>query len=488
MIMSGVFGSSCQKFLSIDETNPNSASLVPPDLLLAAALNATATNVTNPNNYDFIYLWYGLWCVSNGYSQPTTLTQYNLANSAYYQLDWENAYLNMQNYDYMELNSASSQNKPYRAIAKIMKVYIMQYLVDTYGNVPYSQALKAGVGNLKPGYDNQQAIYEDLVIQLDSAMNLIDNLSLDAVQIGSTDIVYGGDMGLWKKFANTIKLRMLINQSGMSGRSGYISTALATTPHTTADYIGDGEGAWANPGYLQSTGKMNPFWEIFYKQDGSEQADGLRYYMAGQDACNFLTDNNDPRKTRFFVPYTGETIQGNYFGALVLQPVPVTSLLGPGLLRAYNQSAPLFTESESLFLQAEAVSRGLIDGDAKALYEDAVTQSIVYEGGTAGDAGAYLAQASNPQTSFDVATDKINLIITQKWISLNGLNPMPIWTDFRRTGFPNFLHFSQDPARQSNTPPVRLLYPQTELNTNNENVLAQGVINAFTSKIFWQNR
>jgi hypothetical protein len=65
---------------------------------------------------------------------------------------------------------------------------------------------------------------------------------------------------------------------------------------------------------------------------------------------------------------------------------------------------------------------------------------------------------------------------------------MPVWTDYRRTGFPDFLHWSQDPARKNDTPNVRLLYPQTEINTNNDNVLKQGDINPFTSKIFWQNR
>ena len=65
---------------------------------------------------------------------------------------------------------------------------------------------------------------------------------------------------------------------------------------------------------------------------------------------------------------------------------------------------------------------------------------------------------------------------------MNGLNPMPIWTDYRRTGYPRFHSFvSQDPARINDTPPVRLLYPQTEISTNNDNVLAQGDINLFTS-------
>ena len=488
-----VLGTSCQDFLTVNEVNPNSASAVPANLILPGALNNTARLYNQPDNYSFVYFWYGCMSVSGGYSQPTNLTQYNLLNSSY-QGDWSNSYLNLQNYDYIEQKATTDKLKPYKAIAKIMKVYVFQNLVDCYGNVPYSQALKGSAADqvLKPAYDDQKTIYEDLVLQLDAAMELINSSPADAEEVGDYDIVYHGDMSLWLKFANTLKLRILINQSDMANRSSYITTALATTPHTTADYIGLGEGAWSNPGYLNTADKMNPFWENFYKQDGSQQSDGLGYYVAGQDACDFLTTGNDPRKLRFFQANsaTGTTVKGNYFGAVVLEPVPTTSKLGPGMLQSFDQSSPFMTDFESLFLQAEAVQRGFITGTAKSLYESAVTSSIIYMGGPSGNSGgaaSYLAQTLQ-NINFDASTNKLRAIITQKWCALNGLNPMPIWTDYRRTGFPDFIHWSQDPARKNDTPNVRLLYPQTEINTNNDNVLAQGDINPFTSKIFWQNR
>jgi hypothetical protein len=106
--------------------------------------------------------------------------------------------------------------------------------------------------------------------------------------------------------------------------------------------------------------------------------------------------------------------------------------------------------------------------------------------GTSAAAATYLAQ-TRLDVSYDI-TPSIKLIVTQKWCALNGISPVVIWTDYRRTGYPDFLHFTQDPARLNDTPPVRMLYPQTEISTNNDNVLAQGTINVFTSKIFWQNR
>ena len=98
------------------------------------------------------------------------------------------------------------------------------------------------------------------------------------------------------------------------------------------------------------------------------------------------------------------------------------------------------------------------------------------------------SNVGDPAVDFDAATDKIKCIISQKWIALSGNTAVEIWTDYRRTGFPSEITWSGDAAKKNPTPPVRLLYPQTELNTNTDNVSAQGAINLFTSKIFCQNR
>jgi len=358
-------------------------------------------------------------------------------------------------------------------------------LVDIYGNIPYSEALQSGTGILKPKYDPQADVYKNVLIELDTAMALINKIPATAEDPGAHDIVFHGDMTKWWKFANTIKLRMLLNMSYNSSLAAQVTAAIATTPHSSADYLGAGEGAMSNPGYAQSTGKMNPFYERFYKQDASQQADGLGYFVPSQDACDFLNANNDPRRLLLFAPYSGTLIQGNYFGAALLNLPSVTSKLGTGMVKTFNADSPILTDFESLFLQAEGVEKGLVTGDEKALYEAAVTQSIIYEGSNAAAAGVYLSQVGNTNTSYDAATDKIKLIITQKWLALNGVSAMPIWNDWRKTGYPNFIHWSADQLKLNLTPPVRLLYPQSEISTNNDNVLLQGTIDTFKSKIFW---
>jgi hypothetical protein len=108
--------------------------------------------------------------------------------------------------------------------------------------------------------------------------------------------------------------------------------------------------------------------------------------------------------------------------------------------------------------------------------------------GLTAEAAALYTISDKSNVNYDLASNKLNLILNQKWISLNGIAPVEVWTDYRRSGIPSFIHFSEDPAKQNPTPPVRLLIPQREIDYNNENVLAVGPINAFTSKIFWQNR
>jgi hypothetical protein len=489
-----VLGNACKKdFLSVNEKNPNNASAVPASFILPAALNSTAAFLNSAGSFPFVYEWYGLWSISGGYSQDLNMTGYNLTNSSFNGI-WSNSYINLQNYDYIEKNSTTASLRSYRAIAKIMKTFVYQNLVDVYGNVPYTEALKTDKGILKPKYDDQKAIYEDLVIQLDTAMNLIKNTPADAEAVGTKDLIYGGDMTKWAKFANTLKLKILLNQSGMAGRGTYITAALATT--SSVGFIGAGQGAWHNPGYIQSAGKMNPFWESFWNSTGS-QGNNMTFYMAGQDAIDFMAANADPRRTRLYLPYSGTLTQGNYFGALILQTVPNTSKLGNGVLQKFNQNAAILTDIESLFLQSEAVQRGYITGDAQALYEAAVTASIVYFGQksssdatsyvplTTADAATYLAQAGKTLVNWPSSPNKIQTIITQKWIALSSLNPVSIWDDIRRSHFPDFIHYSADPNKKNATPCIRMPYPQSEISTNNDNVLLQGTIDLFTSKIFW---
>ncbi|NWJ49395.1 MAG: SusD/RagB family nutrient-binding outer membrane lipoprotein [Bacteroidetes bacterium] len=500
-----ILGSSCKKdFLSVNESNPNIAASVPGNLILPAALSATVNIMDNPKNWDFVYLWYGIWSISGGYTINSDLSQYNIRNSSY-QGNWDNLYLAAKSFDDIEKASTTTQASYSLAIAKIMKAYIFQNLVDLYGDVPYTEAFK-GSANLKPKYDKQQTIYEDLITQIDAGLAAIKAAPSDVyVPKATEDIMYSGDMTKWVKLANTLKLRILLHQSGMAGRDSYIKAHITTA----GGFIGAGEGANVNPGYLLNAGQMNPTYAVFYTAAGANVDGGFNYYKAHEDIVDYMWNNanyGDLRIFALFQPYSGVSFKGNYFGVGSQLSPTASSSIGTGNIQTYNQSAPILTDVESLFLQAEAAQRGYIGttADAKTYYDAALLASYTYFGltttnkwskatGGSGttDYNTFIKDnAGDGNFDFSAATDKLKLIITQKWVSLSGMAGVEIWTDYRRTGFPTGLHWSTTNGVKNTTPPIRLLYPQNEISRNGDNVPAIGrnAADLFSAKIFWQNR
>jgi hypothetical protein len=480
----------CKKdYLDIN-TNPNKPSDVTPGLVLTNALNSTAVNTTGSISfYQFASTWTGYWNYSGAVSAFAEERSYQFTtNYAPAVSTWDNLYHNLEDYDYVEKQSLALNNTYFNAISKTMKAYDYQNLVDIFGNIPYSDALKS-ISSIRPKYDKAQDIYEDLAKKLDTAANLFkDNVGKVATADAAYDIMYKGDAAKWGKFANTLKLRILLRQSEMPGRANYILAEIAKINANGLGFIGAGDGGSVNPGYTNSAGKQNPFWSTFgYSPVGkSSPKDGHRFYIASAYALNFYQGNNDPRLPKLYTTIDdgkGTTYSGSAFGPTAGNDdnPQFKSAIGTGLLKGADMAQPLLTDFESLFLQAEAAQRSYISADVRGLYESAVQQCFTYLG--AGSATAYLA--ANSVSNWNLAPDKLTLIMTQKWAAMNGINDMETWADYRRLNIPADIPISNNPAASVRQVPVRLLYPQSEYNYNPENVLAQGAISQFTSRIFW---
>lgn len=484
-----VLGACKKDYLDIN-TNPNKPSTVTPGLVLTNALNTTASSTTGSiNYYRFASTWIGYWNYSGAVAAFAEERSYQFTTNYGPALDiWANLYHNLEDYDYVEKQAKVLNNSFYLAVAKTMKAYDYQNLVDIYGNIPYTQAL-GSTAFIRPAYDKGQDIYEDLAKKLDTAATLFKNsVGQVASADAAYDIMYKGDATKWGKFANTLKLRLLIRQSEISGRTAYIQSEIAKIDANGLGFIGVNDGGAVNPGYSNSAGKQNPFWAEFgYSPVGkTAPTDGHRYYIASTYGLNFYQSNNDPRLPFLYTTINdgaGSNYSGSPFGltATTDDNPQYKSAIGTGLLKGADMAQPLLTDFESLFLQAEAAQRGYLSTDARSLYESAVQQSFTYLG--AGTASTYLEE--NSISSWDLATDKLTLIMTQKWAAMNGINDIESWSDYRRLNIPSNIPISNNPAASVRKVPVRLLYPQTEYNYNPDNVLAQGTINQFTSRIFW---
>lgn len=494
-----LFSTGCKKgFLTDLAVNPNQPSQAPASLILPPILTGYASNV-----YFSVVpmgLWMGYYSISGGYSvNNNTETYYVSAASPNI---WDSEYGILKNAAYMEQTAAEDPNGQYSvAVAKILKAWGFQTIVDAYGMAPYSQAFK-GSGDFFPAYDQGQAIYDSCIMQLDNAINLIQNAPSTAANLGSNDIMFGGDMTQWAKFANTLKLRFIIRQSNVISGSDAQSEIAKTA---AVGYLTD--DAIVNPGYLNTAGKQNPFWGSYgVSAGGSLYSDGFNYIKAGGAALDFFSKKQDPRlfyvyapdgitpnTTDFFATDTNYVdYHGVYYGdrkTATDQGTNGTAGIGHGIMSGPTAGVPLMLAAESYFLQSEAAVRGWTTDDAQELYISGIKSSYEYLYTAAGDSKAEADAAALNYDTTNAGTANIQNIITQKWAALAGINSFEAWNEYRRTGYPNtsVLPETKFPGNTRHIP-TKLMYPTSEQNTNQDNYKAAVAAgnDPQSTKVFWE--
>ncbi|AMR31062.1 hypothetical protein A0256_06300 [Mucilaginibacter sp. PAMC 26640] len=475
-LATGAILSGCKKDFLSQEVNPNTPSVTTPQFALSGA-EKVAADIPNLS-FNVYGIWVGYAAPSGNFVPSPALQQYQFTTDNFNVFG--TLFGNATNFNNLEVISADPAFAKFKAIAMIMKAYDFQQLVDVYNNVPYTQAFQAST-YLFPKYDKGADIYADLVVQLTAAKALID-ANGSATDPGASDIIFKGDMAKWKRFANTLILRLAIRQSKTNG-----ATAKAALPAAAGnDYVTDDFTVAANPGYTGSgfEGQQSPFWRNFGTDiSGNPVGTSVR---GGAFALELLRGFNDPRLGKEYALTTNDNVyRGIVLGDPNAPQNPKSSNFGPGLLKGPTQDAVLLGSAQSLFLQAEAVTRGWITGDAQDLYQRGITASFVALGLTAADATTYYTQ-NLANVGWTASTDKLQAIITQKYIAMNGYSFFEGFNEFKRTGFPAGVPRSIDTKAIGNIIPNRVFYPTSEYQQNSAAVGAEGTIDPFTSKIFWQ--
>ena len=481
----------CKKgAFDINDTNPNVPSNVSPKFLLSGSLVNTASLVRGGNS-DYAELYMGYWSVSGDYIPDIQAETYQ-TTTGYYSGNWNSGYLNVKNYKQMEDLAASDANAVnYTAIAKIMKSFVFERMVDQYNNIPYSSALQGGTVDF-PTYDAGLSVYTSLINQLDSAITIINTAPATAELPGSYDVMFQGNMALWVKFANTIKLKIALNLSKSSTGSSLIQTALQGL--TSNSFLGTGDvDAAINPGYSNnSNAQQSPFYQdMGFNTSGASQGN-QSYYRACSYIVNKMYAQNDTlRLYQLFAAnaQTPSVVLGRPFGSNISvgQDNQHISAMGPGLLQTPTSAAVILPITESLFMQAEAVLDGYLQGDAGALYKSAMEASFnllqVPNAKTAAD--NFITNSTDPNVNYTISSNTLQTIVYQEWIAVSGFDPLASYNNYRRLGIPSDLPVSIFAGNVATHIPYRLLYPTTEYSYNSSNVNAQGTINNLTSKIFW---
>ena len=383
--------------------------------------------------------------------------------------------------DYVKDNG----NEALAGVSEIMSVLIYQNLVDHFGDIPYFDALKGTPekgGILAPVYDDDQAIYNNLVVRLDAAITV---LSSTEDEVGPEDLIYEGDLDKWIALANSLKLRILMRQSITNPAVGPAVTALIAN----GTFIEDEAGLARIP-FGGATGQnYNP---QFARREGGVG----QFYVASKSSTDVLTALNDPRG---LVLYDEAEDPGGLVGLKqgnineLISPKPADFSFPSAVAYGEANDVILMSHWEVMFLRAEAAMRFATSDNQKAMFDAAVTAHFVYVGLTEDDANDYLTTSAvyDPTAS---TLAKSNLIGIQKWISMNGLQESEGWIESRRFDQPGSNIFTNTTTGIFDTPsrstlpegvfPSIRLYPQSERSLNPENVPPGRTV---TSKVFWDN-
>ncbi len=419
-----LFLSSCDKFLDINE-NPNFPTDVSDELLLTSSI-ASVTNVYAADWGLIGSFWSQHWAQNNTSSQYKTFESYTISsNENVIERSYRAMFVDGLSDNEIFLKKVeANENWGAYLMGAVIKAYGFQYLVDMYGNVPYSEAFM-GAEKLNPIVDKGDKVYASIYTLLKDALSknvsrfVPENYELN-------DIIFGGNIDDWAAFGQSLRLRILLRQFDAN-------TSFATTEITKllADmeaeriHLLDKNAAVTN--FEDADSKSNPLYE-----SDQRQLNTPNNLKACATFISYLQANVDTRMSKLFRP-----VGGNYYGLVPgSSNVPSTEFEAPTLIASpiVTPTMPVYwmTYAESELLISEAYLRlGKIEM-AKTHYENGVTASFDRMGADIGD---LLSEAYKfPTSGFN---NQLKAIIMQKWVdAADGGRGLESHIERVRTGYP----------------------------------------------------
>ena len=435
---------------------------------------------------EYTWFWNDELIQFTAFTGGTTRNEHRyVISNANWQSVW-NAYTSFTNNTLHMYDLAEEQgDEALRAIALTYKVLFMSNLTDMYGDIPYAEAFtgrKVG-GTKTPKFDSQKEVYQQLFADLEAANNIY--ATSPVFQNPAMDGIYGGKMDNWRKFNNSLYLRLLCR---VSGRSEMNAGAKITEIMNNADkypvFTSNNDNA------IVKFSGLDPYRNYFYDMTEGNFTTSGRKLTQQLIKMTVLSDGTgtqvyeDPRLS-IYGRKNGSAWKGTVAGCTEEQRGVVdggTSWLNYMVFCRPDAPCFLMDYAEVQFIYAEAALRGLIPGGetaAKNYYEVAVTASLQKwsEQGqyslapvsiTASDITAFLA--SDLASWDNAAVSKEELIANQKFLALFWTG-MEAYHEYRRTGFP-ILTIGPGTGQNDFILPTRFAYPNTTMATNSENAQA----------------
>ena len=443
VIFSLLAATSCGDFgdTNIDPKTPTSAE---PGYLFASATKAlidwkTSTSV----NYNVMRLAAQYW------------SQVTYTNESRY--DWEGRQISDQMWGELyartlaDLQEAKrlteGEVEPMRANMNaqisVLEVYTWQLLVDSFGDIPYTEALNA-FEDASPDYEDAATIYADLIERLDAAISGFDPSSTG---FASGDLIYGGDIDNWIALANSLKMRIGIRLADVQP-----TTAQMLVTEGAAGAFTSNEQNAIMP-YESEVATGNPMYNELVLS-------GRTDYVGSNTLVDIMNERSDPRLAYYLEPVGTEFIGLSYGDESSANFENYSNV--NDMLKDPTFPGVLMTHSEVEFILAEAAVRGYpVAGTAEEHYNAGITASIMFWGGTEAEAAAYLAQ---PEVAFATAAggNTLNAIAVQKWISFYNEADQG-WIEWRRLDYPPF---NAPENMNLEDIPLRYEYPTNESSIN----------------------
>lgn len=480
--------SSCKKYLDINKDPDNIlAKQAPLDLLLTnTTVNIGFDGGSDLFRYSALLSQQLSGQTTGGETQTQAFEKYNI-QSADVNNQWISSYsTTLNDLETVIKQAAAIQAPHYSGVAKLLKAYTYQLLVDAWGDIPFSEALK-NTENLFPKYDNDEDIYKGIIKLIDEGIAEI-NSTTSSVSPSSNSTIYPGAFSSkkanWLKFANTLKLRIFIHYSKFD-KTFMLTQINALVGNTATTFFASNADNF-EMAFFNETERQNPIHQFQIRRED--------YLFANAFLVNLMNSNIDPRRASYFTEFPAGS--GNYLGALSGDPASkkysrihtflrgaTTSVGAAGSDGSYTESAikytgdapiRLLTYAEYNFIRAEAAVYGA-PGDAETFFKGGITASMKSAGVSDANIALYLAAKG---TLTGTESEKIKRIIEEKYVANYGVMLEP-WTDWRRTGFPAISKVNNAVTTDI---PRSLPYPQSEIDLNPN---SPGQKASLLERIFW---
>ncbi len=390
---------------------------------------------------------------------------------------WDTSYKWLKAVREMKTFAEEENNANYQAIALVLNAWITANLTDAFGDIPYSEALRLEENFQKPKFDKQKDIYTNLLDDLKKANAMFDVTKT----LPEQDIFYHANVSTegiikWKKFANSLSLRLLtriLNRNGEVNVHQRIQE-IVNDPVSYPIFQSNNDGAT-----LDISG-VAPFLPPIARPQ-----DFTAYRAAGEFFVNTLKDNNDPRLSKFFTQAISNASNTNigYKGAPSGYALGSTFDYTPSNLNQNLAKAPLkilvMPYAELQFILAELSFKRIIGGNTKSYYENGVKAAVEQWGNTI--PANYF---DNPKLAFN---NSLNQIMLQKYVALFFVDHQQ-WYEQRRTGLPVLPN--NGGLQNNGKMPQRMLYPTNPriMNTENYNAAVQQMGGDDINVKMWWNK